>query len=264
MFLIFNEANKYGPRSGSPSTEGQRQRRSPANHKVEFLPVVDYPIYSFWFNRSTGNATTDAAKKLDAIENIREFYAFVMNAIDIRYQKIVSTAISIDIVFAGIFIADAPTISTWTESNKSTATPRDKVDALTALKAFKDWLAQTTEGYDHAMAFTGYDLAMNGSTSNAGLAWTPGTCKHISKLANSISEDHFESSLAIIAAHELGHNLGSKHDGDGNNCLEDDKYVMSPSSGGVIDQRALNHWLFSTCSVSQIEAYILELDRYKY
>ncbi|KAH3748395.1 hypothetical protein DPMN_182840 [Dreissena polymorpha] len=239
----------------------RRRKRSIINYKVEFLPVLDYPIYKFWYDRS--NATTAAARDVDAIENIREFYAFVLNSIDLRYQSIVSTTIAIQVVFAGIFIADTPSASTWTENYKVSATPRDEVDASVALTAFKQWLALQTSlpAYDHAMAFTGYDLVRNGSSSIAGLAWTPGACNHAIPYANSISQDHFDAGLATTAAHELGHNLGSKHDGEDNVCSADDKYVMSPSTGGVTDARAINHFKFSTCSVTQIESYIATLDR---
>lgn len=61
-------------------------------------------------------------------------------------------------------------VSTWTENIKTPASPRDQVVASDALSNFKSWLS-TQSGlpdYDHAMAFTGYDLTSDGSSSNAG------------------------------------------------------------------------------------------------
>ena len=54
--------------------------------------------------------------------------------------------------------------------------------------------------------------------------------------------------------------LGAAHDGTGNGCLADDKYVMAPSVGGVTDSRATNHYTFSSCSVSYFEQLITDLD----
>lgn len=64
-----------------------------------------------------------------------------------------------------------PSISTWTEDNKvNVSGSRDRVDSSDALNAFRTWLGAQTglPEYDHAMAFTGYDLTSNGDTSNAG------------------------------------------------------------------------------------------------
>ena len=38
-----------------------------------------------------------------------------------------------------------------------------------------------------------------------------------------------------VMAHEIGHNLGMRHDSDGNSCARND-YVMSPSRGFKVSQ----------------------------
>ncbi|XP_062576119.1 uncharacterized protein LOC134238008 [Saccostrea cucullata] len=253
--FIYTEGGKR-PRMYN-HTENQRSKRYVGELKVELFVVTDFPIYNFWYQRST--KTTVAEKDFDAKGKIREFYAFTINAIDLRYQSITGVTFTIKVVYAGILIADDPSSSTWTESVKISAPSRDQVDSSNALNNFRTWISSASglPGYDHAMLFTGYDLTSGGSSSNAGLAWLSATCTASS---NSIVEDHFDAIIATVAAHELGHNLGAAHDGDGNSCLADDKYTMSPSSGGVTDSRAINHWSFSSCSVSYFEQYIADLD----
>ena len=57
---------------------------------------------------------------------------------------------------------------------------------------------------------------------------------------------------ALTAAHELGHNFGSNHDGDGNTC--GGGFVMSP----VLDELAFNQG-FSSCSIDQMQDTINNL-----
>ncbi|OAF67595.1 hypothetical protein A3Q56_04685 [Intoshia linei] len=53
------------------------------------------------------------------------------------------------------------------------------------------------------------------------------------------------------AAHELGHNLGSEHDGIGNSqdCDPNENYIMRPGGGYVKKENYKNSYIFSSCSV---------------
>ncbi|HET9048178.1 MAG TPA: M12 family metallo-peptidase [Chiayiivirga sp.] len=51
----------------------------------------------------------------------------------------------------------------------------------------------------------------------------------------------------VVLAHEMGHNYGSKHDGDGNAC-PGSGYIMAPAVSDTYNQ-------FSSCSVSAFAAY---------
>ncbi|KAK8769792.1 hypothetical protein V5799_013743 [Amblyomma americanum] len=60
------------------------------------------------------------------------------------------------------------------------------------------------------------------------------------------------------AAHEIGHLLGSDHDGYGTStsCSEKDGYLMSPRAGGR------QHFFFSNCSKNDIASFMTTLDAY--
>lgn len=86
--------------------------------------------------------------------------------------------------------------------------------------------------YDHAVILTGLDLYVvgkNGKVSNqvVGLAPVAGMCTTTSSCT--INEGkHFES--VFVVAHEIGHNLGMRHDTNENSC-DPSLYLMSPTLG---------------------------------
>ena len=70
---------------------------------------------------------------------------------------------------------------------------------------------------------------------------------------------------AVVAAHELGHNLGAHHDGTtptnggdiySQNCNPADNYLMTPSLGSY-QNNLLNNLKLSSCSVLSIKNIIL-------
>ncbi|XP_024083646.1 A disintegrin and metalloproteinase with thrombospondin motifs adt-2 isoform X2 [Cimex lectularius] len=88
--------------------------------------------------------------------------------------------------------------------------------------------------WDHALILTGLDLyvlSKNGKISKqvVGLAPVAGMCNPTSSCT--VNEGrHFES--VYVVAHEIGHNLGMRHDGPlaDNNC-DPGSYLMSPTLG---------------------------------
>lgn len=106
--------------------------------------------------------------------------------------------------------------------------------------------------WDHAVILTGLDLFVtgkNGKISNqvVGLAPVAGMCTKTSSCT--VNEGrHFES--VYVVAHEIGHNLGMRHDGTSsdNNC-DPTSYLMSPTLGsGKIT--------WSTCSHEYLEKFL--------
>ncbi|XP_058461510.1 A disintegrin and metalloproteinase with thrombospondin motifs 18 isoform X2 [Malaya genurostris] len=86
--------------------------------------------------------------------------------------------------------------------------------------------------FDHAVILTGLDLyvvSKSGKVSNqvVGLAPVAGMCTMTSSCT--INEGkHFES--VFVVSHEIGHNLGMRHDTSENNC-DPSLYIMSPTLG---------------------------------
>lgn len=104
--------------------------------------------------------------------------------------------------------------------------------------------------FDHAVILTGLDLYVvgkNGKISSqvVGLAPVAGMCSATSSCT--INEGkHFES--VFVVAHEIGHNLGMRHDSSEANC-DPSLYIMSPTLGsGKIT--------WSTCSRSYLEVFL--------
>lgn len=88
--------------------------------------------------------------------------------------------------------------------------------------------------WDHALILTGLDLYVRGkhgkiSTQVVGLAPVAGMCTTTSSCT--VNEGrHFES--VYVVAHEIGHNLGMRHDGPiADNDCDPTSYIMSPTLG---------------------------------
>ncbi|WAQ99321.1 ATS16-like protein [Mya arenaria] len=249
-----------------------RVKRQATDYEVEIFFVIDYSLYSFWYRHMTG---TDLEKQTSAISAIKQFYAFVLNAMSVRYSSVTGSGYTISLVYAGISIATSSTDAPYVENNLQSfdVNGRRAFLAELVLPAFKDWgntNLKQNYNFDVAMMFTGYEMGrfVNNEfySATAGLAYTPGAC---SNLNYNINEDHFGAVLATIAAHELGHNLGAQHDGtvDGNGelCSSDDAYVMAPSFGVSSDEiKNLHRFSFSSCSIDYFTAYITTFNTVMY
>ena len=239
------------------------------HYKVELLPVVDFAVYEYWYNLQDPGKT-EAEKYAGAVDSLTEYYAYVINTMNVHYESIRGVPWDIEIIYAGIYVADVPAASNWTESLKVTRTgDRLWIEAKQALDRFKAWLEVVTglPDYDHAMAFTGYEMYRVDSSNNElpgvlGLAWIASLCRKQNNqfYENSVIEDHSEAIIGHVAAHELGHNLGALHDGQNNDCSSSKRYVMAPSIGVRTSEKGINRFIFSNCSVDYFQTYIDDMD----
>ncbi|XP_052080096.1 uncharacterized protein LOC127718169 [Mytilus californianus] len=239
-----------------PVRKHHRQKRATGSNQIELLLFCDYAIYDYWYSQS--EASAPSAKETEALTSVRQYYAFVLNGMDAMYKNIQTSDYTISVLFAGIVISQTPNDAPWTESIKNTAVSPNTVDSKECLNKFTAWINANSSHLperDHSMLFTRYDLSYVGSTSNAGLAWTGAICGLKSQ---SIVQDGFNFIIVTVAAHELGHSLSAKHDGDGNSCDMNGAYIMGSSSSPQQDTKATHPWIFSTCSTdyftSQIDA----------
>ena len=233
-----------------------RQKRASESYSVELFIVVDYAVYQRWFVKSSGATPTQIAK--NAVASIRQYYAFVINGMEAMYKNIQTSSFTINILFAGIVIAQTPSAATWTESIRIQSVVPNQIPADTALYNFRSWITNDTQtnlpGFDHAMLFTGYEMIHDESSSVTGYAFVSSMCTTHSQ---SIVEDKFNFLMISVASHELGHSLGAAHDGTGNTCRDNDSYIMAsvamPQSNALT---AANPWKFSSCSTSYFKSYI--------
>ncbi|XP_076052943.1 uncharacterized protein LOC143032309 [Oratosquilla oratoria] len=108
--------------------------------------------------------------------------------------------------------------------------------------------------WDHALMLTGLDLYTDlelGEVNSqvVGLAPVAGMCTRMSSCTVNEAR-HFES--VFVVTHEMGHNLGMRHDGlqAGNNC-DPGRYLMSPTLGsGKIT--------WSPCSKTYFDNFLLD------
>ncbi|CAJ0929638.1 unnamed protein product, partial [Mesorhabditis belari] len=130
-------------------------------------------------------------------------------------------------------------------------------DALRQLFNWKKRYEDLLPPHDHTMLVTKMDLlSFSGSDSSQGMAPLAALCK--GGESSSVVEDAGAMATAIIAAHELGHNLGAAHDNSNSTeCNQSLTYLMAPSvSTKVDDDRFFNIRRFSPCSLENIHTYL--------
>ncbi|CAF2938361.1 unnamed protein product [Rotaria sp. Silwood2] len=106
-----------------------------------------------------------------------------------------------------------------------------------------------TNTVDHIMTFTRLDLI-----DGAGLAYVSGLCLPLYKYSI-IQEDFNSFSVMLTVTHELGHNLGLRHDEIENKCNDPHKrYIMSPKIISTMDRPKVAY--FSQCSIKELNYFI--------
>ncbi|XP_017475926.1 PREDICTED: uncharacterized protein LOC108366127, partial [Rhagoletis zephyria] len=131
-------------------------------------------------------------------------------------------------------------------------------DIDTYLSNFCEWQQRLnppsdtdTMHYDHAVILTGLDLYVVDKGGKkisqvVGLAPVAGMCTNTSSCT--INEGkHFES--VFVVAHEIGHNLGMRHDTINDRNCDPTRYIMSPTLGS-------GKTTWSDCSRDYLEAFL--------
>lgn len=104
--------------------------------------------------------------------------------------------------------------------------------------------------HDHAILLTGLDLCSykNAPCDTLGFAPIEGMCNRIRSCT--INEDT-GLSTAFTIAHEMGHNFGMFHDGEGNHCTKTTGTLMSPT---LVSKEGQFHW--SLCSKTYLMKFM--------
>ncbi|CAG5120867.1 unnamed protein product, partial [Candidula unifasciata] len=233
-------------------------RQSTQTIFIDVVAVVDHSAYSRFQASSSNKAAT--------LQAVREYYAFIFNGVDMRFQGITNSKYSIRARLVKLLIAETAQACQFTEKYRVSNSPRDRIDANDALYALSEFVVGPGRdiilSHDHVILFTTYDLTSKSSTgsvseSTTGLAYTNTMCRTDGKSA-SIVEDVGGFQCIETATHEMGHSLSSPHDGEGNVCDSNDRYIMSTGGLPATETNKYNPWYFSKCSIDYITKFIDE------
>lgn len=238
------------PPTGRRST--RQKRNAPATIYPEILVIVDYDGYRL---HNGDNA------------EIKKYFVSFWNGVDLRYKLLKGPKVRISI--AGIIISRGRDATPYFEKNR---VGRNAIDSTAALTDMGKYLFQERRlpVYDIAVAITKLDMCRREFVSDdcnrgtAGFAYVGGACvvnKRLEKVNSvAIVEDTGGFSGIIVAAHEVGHLLGSVHDGSpppsylggpgAQRCRWEDGYIMS-------DLRHTDRgFKWSSCSIAQFDHFL--------
>ncbi|XP_067936778.1 uncharacterized protein [Watersipora subatra] len=232
--------------------ERTRQKRSlpqtiePISATVELVMVIDFAVWN-----KTSYGSISAANETDHMVNLLLYYAHMAEIVNDYFGTMKNDDIRIAINLTGIVVLAVNT--TLNDLVQDHVVNNTYIDAESTLDSFTTYLnsseaAEVLPPADHVMLFTGYDMfdKEDGFTGVVGLAWTGTICEP--GYSSSLIETGFLLTYdASTAAHELGHSLGSYHDGEDSSIgCADDNYIMAAQAGKPTDLS--NRFLFSCCS----------------
>ncbi|KAL3853925.1 hypothetical protein ACJMK2_013220 [Sinanodonta woodiana] len=234
------------------SIRRRRKRQATQVNVVELIFVVDYRTWKFWWDRAIGD-------EAEANRGLRLYLLLVTNMMNLRYKSLSQiTGVSLEFMINGVIIAKGVRDSPWADNNLQNGIK----DADEALDKFTVWTFNNRAlfpPHDHVMGVTRNDLGavINGIMypDPIGIAFKGSMCK-VPTYSTSIIEDPGWGLLDWAAAHEIGHSLGSSHDG-GIGCNDGEFYLMSKYGGGVnMTGRESNPWTLSSCAAAIISSFI--------
>ncbi|KAK7112915.1 uncharacterized protein [Littorina saxatilis] len=221
-------------------------------YTVELLMVMDKRAYDAWYAKTPGSSEGERYKA--TVKRITEFLSAVVTGINTLYESVHKYGLALDVRLKKIHILRH---DLWEKKDLRFGYD-DQIPTLKAIDKFYNWSwkARDTLGtFDHAMLVTGYNVIDPNDPRKltTGVAYKGVMCKYGSV---SVVENTFTYQMIDTAAHELGHSLGSHHDGENNYCDNNLGYVMSSRT----EINSTYRWSFSPCSSEAIKHNIAELN----
>ncbi|RNA34108.1 ADAM family mig-17-like [Brachionus plicatilis] len=227
---------------------------------VETLAVLDISIFNYYKNLIQSNDLSLI------LEHIRVYYAHVINSVNQKFQNSLATDpdLRINVRLTNILVASNAKESIWTDRSHvgDPSFPiygnREVIiigKALSKLGSYLNSLELNFE-FDHAVGITRKDLwtdfirnDITGGTINAGVCHD--------QMKYSIVEEYNPAIVPYIIAHEIGHNLGGLHDGEGRSsaCSSADNYILSANPS--LSKNFANLQKFSSCSIANFKQALL-------
>ncbi|XP_055889789.1 uncharacterized protein LOC106065898 isoform X2 [Biomphalaria glabrata] len=248
-WTVINQSTSW---SDPPS---RRRRNTMRDYYVDEVVLIDRLRFEWFLEKAKKDYYT-------ARRNIQEHYAMMFSGIDMFYRGILNPLYTIHIRLCKIFVLETTYSSSFIDKYASDGKLKSQ-DALAALEKLFVGPGRAIIGfYDHVILFTGYDLFKYESSGEkvytyAGSTYV-GTMCRTDGTACAVIEDHRGPDIRIIA-HELGHSLSAKHDGDGNDCSNSDRYIMNNGlNRKQTPETKFNPWRFSTCSVKYFTKFLTE------
>ncbi|XP_067928026.1 uncharacterized protein [Watersipora subatra] len=237
-------------RSVEASQSSRKKRELRADDSViahiEVRAMLDLSIWEYHYTAGDGSEES-------GVENAILYFAHVFNLMNLRYANIQNPQLVITVSLVSIDMAMSVSGNAAFENNMVSSGEgiygEDLLDELTTVVMNDQLDSDGNYTFDHLMAFTYLDLYSNdGSSSLLGIAWLSGVCDHVGGYASSVVEatPYDLEQIVNIAAHELGHNLGSEHD-NSDECEPDAGWIM----GASVTYPNNLFFYFSCCSQRQ-------------
>ncbi|KAL3856577.1 hypothetical protein ACJMK2_011312 [Sinanodonta woodiana] len=229
---------------------------------VDVAVLIDSTIWE-WFKKLVRATLPHQDEHVS--QAIREAYSHILNGVNLLYKGIEDKSIEIHVTLVKFFM-----FKTFLEFPHNVSLPKSKdgvqyVDARRYLDDIGGWdkkVGQHKANYDHAMLFTRYDLYEDFIANNehTGMSFQSNICDIGYRVSVIEVRDFFWS--IDTAAHELGHNLGAVHDGEGvaTACPSEDYFIMTSYEREFQEGETYsrNPWLFSNCSVVSFKDLLVQ------
>ncbi|KAK0058719.1 ADAM family mig-17, partial [Biomphalaria pfeifferi] len=246
---LADKSSKFIKRSTSYSTR-RHERATTPTYYIDVVAAVDKTMYDIFLTRA-GNQQAVST-------DIREYFSFVFNGVDLSYRSITWTSYRINVRLIKIVVFSKTDVyrvifdakkEAFIESNLSLDSFSQLVNSATGMDLFAP--------YDHVMLFVGKSM-ISDDDKLLGLAYMSHVCRTDGQ-SSSIIYDAGTYSSILTAAHELGHSLSAEHDGEGNRCRFEDRYIMAATDSDSTQGTELHPWIFSNCSVANFTNLFQEL-----